>query len=190
MVVYWLHRKTHKNILTEGYVGITINPERREKEYRRVSGTGLHNIHLTRALEKYDDIVFEVIFDGTRDECINEEIRLRPEKNIGWNIAMGGFFPPDVTGIKRSEKTRQLMSENNVGFSGRKHTTKTKEMMSLSHKGQLPHNAKPVHTPFGIFKSTGRAGKYIGVSGYIIRKRIFSDSEEFNQYYYIQETHT
>ena len=65
--------------------------------------------------------------------CIRD--RLRPKKHIGLNIAAGGGIPPDVTGIKRSDKTKLLMSQNNVGMKGKKHTDETKRKMSETRKG-------------------------------------------------------
>ena len=63
---------------------------------------------MRRAFEKYgeDGIVKDVVFTGTREECLAKEIELRPTSNIGWNIVPGGGSAPDCTGRKHSEETK------------------------------------------------------------------------------------
>lgn len=87
-VVYWIHRKIHTDMFTQGYIGITKKrANRRWAEHKR----GGHCIALIRALSKHDDIVFDIIVVAkTRDYCEQLEKALRPNKRIGWNINKGG----------------------------------------------------------------------------------------------------
>lgn len=120
--VYWIHRSEESDIYNQGYVGITNDLERRLKEHRR------------NGLFVSGDMIAEVFLQGNREYCIEQEILLRPESNIGMNKAPGGSIPPDVTGIKRSEETRKKMSQNNVGMKGKNHSIESRQKMSNSKK--------------------------------------------------------
>lgn len=121
--VYWIHNDQETDITTQGYVGITKDLDRRIKQHKVV------NKHIIEGRN------VDLFLCGDKEFCKEVEYNLRPKKNIGLNIASGGGMPPDVTGIKRSEKTRYLISIHNVGFKGRKHSDETKEKMSESRKG-------------------------------------------------------
>ena len=121
-LIYWIHKESETDITTQGYVGITKNLQRRIREH-----------HGQKDFMKGREV--EIFLCGERDYCKGIEKQLRPQKNIGLNIAAGGGDPPDVTGLIRSEKTRLLMSQNNIGMKGKKHTDKTKRKMSDSRKG-------------------------------------------------------
>jgi len=114
VIVYWYHLSSHSDVLSEGYIGVTNCPKRRHWEH--VTGRG-KCVHLYEAFLKYgaDKILKDVVFSGTRDECFQEEIRLRPKPNIGWNIVSGGGITPSWKGKKHSSVTRAKMSASNKG---------------------------------------------------------------------------
>ena len=127
-IIYWIHSESETDITTQGYVGITKNLKRRIREH-------------TNEKDFVKDRIFDVFLCGERDFCKEIERQLRPKKNIGLNIAAGGGDPPNAKGLKRSEKTRRLMSLNNVGMKGMKHTEETRKKMRESHKNSKgrPH---------------------------------------------------
>ena len=85
--VYWYKRKTHTNPYTEGYIGITNNMERRNKEHLR----NKNKTHFTNALNIYADIHYEILHTNiTLEEASDLEYAYRPTTNIGWNSAIGG----------------------------------------------------------------------------------------------------
>ena len=89
--VYWIHRKDHTDPYTEGYIGISNNPASRFSSHRRAKV----NPHLRKAMELYDDIVFDIIHEfNTREEARLMEEHYRPEAGIGYNINKGGDDPP------------------------------------------------------------------------------------------------
>jgi predicted GIY-YIG superfamily endonuclease len=122
-LIYWIHNGDETDIYTQGYVGITNNLPRRLIEHKK---------HKNAILI---DRTVDIFLQGDKEYCKSVEKELRPKKYIGLNVAAGGGMPPNVTGIKRSDKTKLLMSQNNVGFKGRKHTEATKKKMSESRKG-------------------------------------------------------
>lgn len=87
-VVYWIHRPSHTDMFSEGYIGITNRrANRRWVEHKRGGSCKT----LSNALIKYDDVVFDIVLvANTRDYCEQIERKLRPHKNIGWNIKEGG----------------------------------------------------------------------------------------------------
>lgn len=126
-LIYWIHNESETNIETQGYIGITKNLKRRIREH-------------SSKLNFLEGRTVDIFLLGEKEYCKEIEYQLRPKKYIGLNIASGGGMPPDVTGIKRSEKTKLLMSQNNVGMKCKKHTDETKRKMSESRKGfGTPH---------------------------------------------------
>ncbi len=136
--VYWIHLKKHDNPYEQGYVGVSKNVSRRLEQHKsRKENPILNNI-----FKKHKDVEVSILFVGTHEYCFEVEHQYRPQKEIGWNINEGGISPPNATGIKRSEKTKKLISENNVGFKGKTHSEETKRKMSESRKknGGVPHS--------------------------------------------------
>ena len=121
-LIYWIHNDSETDIKTQGYVGITKNLKIRMRDH-------------SSKVNFLEGRTVDIFLYGEKNYCKEIEYQLRPKKYIGLNIAAGGGIPPDATGIKRSEKTKLLMSQNNVGFRGRKHTYETKRKMSESRKG-------------------------------------------------------
>lgn len=75
--VYWIHYSDH-DITKDGYVGVTNDPKQRFLAHKR------------KNKKISEDAIFDIIFEGTREESFELEYLLRPQKNIGWNNAIGG----------------------------------------------------------------------------------------------------
>jgi group I intron endonuclease len=110
--VYHIHVEPNLNT---GYIGISKNVELRfsQHTWKRKKT----NEHLKNALAKYGDAVkFSVIVEGLDFEAASliEEV-LRPEPNIGWNIAAGGNIPPNPKGKIRSSEYRENISKAKLG---------------------------------------------------------------------------
>lgn len=54
--IYWIHLPTHTDIMSEGYIGVSVDPKKRLYEHKRVK----QNPHLTNALKKYPDIILTI----------------------------------------------------------------------------------------------------------------------------------
>lgn len=89
--VYWIKRKTHTDIFTEGYVGISNNPFKRFNNGHKYT----KNKRLKHALSKYSDIEIVIVHEKSSEkECSVLEEQYRPKPNIGWNLNKGGDMPP------------------------------------------------------------------------------------------------
>jgi group I intron endonuclease len=102
-------------LLNYGYIGITKNPELRFTQHGWNKKNS--NKHLRNAIAKYKDNIKFVILAKDLDyeaACLLEEM-LRPEENMGWNIAKGGSVPPSPKGKERSATYRQNISKAKMG---------------------------------------------------------------------------
>ena len=126
-LIYWIHSEEEKDIYSQGYVGITKDLSRRIREHK--------------SKDWFSNRTVDVYLYGDTEYCKIIERELRPKMNIGLNVASGGGLPPSHAGFKRSVETKQLISENNVGFSGKKHSTETIAKMKSAKAGKpgRPH---------------------------------------------------
>lgn len=82
----------------------------------------------------------------TKNNAYYVEQLLRPSKNIGWNVAIGGGLPPSCLGRKHSEETKRKISESNKTIKaknprpspmkGRSLSEAQKKHISSVHKGK------------------------------------------------------
>jgi group I intron endonuclease len=122
MSVYWIHHPDHKDIMSQGYVGITTRFTRRMFEHKALTT----NKYLSNAIKKYGwhNLVKEVMLVADKEYCIDVETKLRSNDAIGWNLVKGGGIPPVNTrkgykmsvpawnkGISPSDATKKKISE-------------------------------------------------------------------------------
>lgn len=91
-VVYWIHAPEHKDMLNEGYIGITkngVNHRWRQHSRDIRNPNNPHKVYET--LKKQPTLIFEIIVIAkSREYCEDIEHKLRPTYGIGWNVATGG----------------------------------------------------------------------------------------------------
>lgn len=146
--VYWYKLKEHIDPYKEGYIGITNNLERREKEhlrrYKNPTSEQNHPIFF-RAIKKYtwNNIEKIVLYKAeTRKAILEKEKEYRPLKNIGWNCTVGGGYCPDWTGKHHTEETKKKIAKAHKGhFSNFKGKTnrwseEMKKKIGSYHKGK------------------------------------------------------
>lgn len=141
-VVYWIRKKEHSDMFSEGYVGVSSKSvEHRFQQHKADTQRGsAYPIH--KAIRKYgDELVIETLVVGSTEYCYDVEKSLRPLPSTGWNINIGGVIAP-MTGRKHSEDTRKQMSVSRKASDspwqqpGRKHSEETKAKMSAALMGQ------------------------------------------------------
>ena len=117
--LYWIQKAEDKDIRTEGYIGFTARDpliRKHEHESRKTGAKG----------------TFHIIAEGSTSEMLDLERTLRPDSNIGDNIAPGGAIGGGEH--KRTSVTREKMRQ------ARKGTTwddSTKKKISESLKGKM-----------------------------------------------------
>ncbi len=153
--VYWLHLQNHTNPKEQGYIGISKQPIQRYRthlKYKHAFSKGVR-----AAIEKYgfNQIKHSVLFEfPTLIEARKKELELRPNINIGWNLAKGGGITPDVTGRVHSDETKQKISNSNITtkaergyipnvFKGKtdRHSDEMKKHLGSFHKGKIISDA-------------------------------------------------
>jgi hypothetical protein len=116
MIVYWIREKDHKDIYTEGYVGITKKSlDERVKEHRKNKGNSI----VAGKLRTNKDLIWTVVHEvETLEEVLALEAYYRPTQFIGWNMQKGGeigvepewYYHPENSlkhSMKTSEATRR-----------------------------------------------------------------------------------
>ena len=152
--LYWIAHPDHTDMFTQGYIGVSGNPELRWRQHsQRVC-----NPHLTHAIKKYgwDALIKKVVLIADEAYCYAMEAKLRAEDAIGWNIVKGGNKPPVVEnkgrfqkgsipvnkGIPLSEETKAKVSASQKirlaksnPCKGRKMAEETKAKISATKRG-------------------------------------------------------
>lgn len=88
--LYWLHDVSEKDISTEGYVGISLSPDKRCKSHESNFQKRREGQYLDSSVYDLNDVVFEIVHCGSQSEVEDFERTLRPTKGIGWNRGAGG----------------------------------------------------------------------------------------------------
>jgi len=133
--VYWIRCNDHTDMFSQGYIGVSKRPQRRFIEHQKKS----ENPHLKNAVRKYgwDALVKTEILIAEEAYCLDVEAKLRPGKNIGWNIVAGGGLPPVFTGPRRPWPPGRV-SKNK----GKKRTLATKQKISAAVKLSMQDPAR------------------------------------------------
>lgn len=146
--VYWYHLEEHTDKFTQGYIGVTVNLHVRHRTH--MQKTPQRVSILNKAFKKYGEqkIKRTILFTGTKKAAYSLEKILRPTETIGWNLAIGGGYPPDCTGRVHSQKTKDKISKSNKGknlgqksiFKGvtNRYTTEQKAAIGRASKGRKP----------------------------------------------------
>lgn len=153
--VYWIHLESHTDFTTQGYIGISKQPAQRYKthlKYKHAFSKGVR-----AAIEQYgiNQIKHSLLFEfSTLIEARKKELELRPNINIGWNLAKGGGVTPDTTGRSHSDETREKISLSNQitkaetgyvpnKFKGKtdRHSDEMKKHLGSFHKGKIISDA-------------------------------------------------
>lgn len=146
-IVYWIHLPIHIDPYKDGYIGITNNLENRIKSHKKAYKNKISIV--SNAFDKYDNLLVEVLYDSiSSEEAKNIEMKYRPSREIGWNIAVGGGLPPNRKGIKRPEHSKQMSGHNNP-FYGKNHSVEVRQVLSERKRGYNNHfygKKRPEHS--------------------------------------------
>ena len=77
--VYWLHTAEQTDFFTEGYVGAASDIVARLRSHKH------------RFKKIWNEIKVDLLVEASIDYCYQLESKIRPSRNIGWNVAAGGY---------------------------------------------------------------------------------------------------
>jgi predicted GIY-YIG superfamily endonuclease len=155
-VVYWLRLSEHKDPSKDGYIGVSTDYANRLKAHKKNPDN-----ETVRKFSNSDEMISEVLFHGTVEECLRKEYEFRPSYRIGWNIIPGGGLPPkikdiDVNGDIARKISSTLKKRNTNPYSEKTHSEeanrKRKETIQRNQKKWFfdPVNNKCVVVNTGI----------------------------------------
>ena len=147
--IYWIHQTNHTDPYTEGYVGLSNQPDKRFKAH--TTKTAQVGSKYLRELSDSDKALLShtILAECSSLEQARElELKYRPLPHIGWNIKRGGGVSPDCTGRVHSEQTKKDIARKNTltkstrtyvsPFKGdtERHSEETKALIGSYHKGK------------------------------------------------------
>jgi len=127
--IYWIRAAHHTDILSEGYIGVSKDAEKRFMQHKKRA----QNRYLKHATNKYgwDNLVKSVLLIAEEDYCLSVEKKLRPQDKIGWNIVAGGGKPPLLIGPRPKRPGRTSWNK------GKSPSKETRAKISAAVKLQM-----------------------------------------------------
>jgi site-specific DNA-cytosine methylase len=114
--VYWIKHKSHTDVFTEGYVGVTATtPDERFKKHMIVVNSSSNKkkylVHHKIKSHGVENIEVVTILISDKQYCYDIEKKLRPRSNIAWNLSVGGIIPAKKMPYVISQETRAKLSK-------------------------------------------------------------------------------
>jgi hypothetical protein len=149
--VYWIHLPEHTDMFSEGYIGVTSKTAK-ERFKSHINAANLNkkkHLKISYAIKKYgaENLIVQTLVICSDEYALDLELKLRPTKEIGWNLAPGGSKPPlrvgpmgpefsarlseRNRGVLKSEETKRKISET---LTGTTLPQEVKDKISASHK--------------------------------------------------------
>ena len=136
--LYWIRHKDHTDMFSQGYIGVSKNTKTRFERHSKYSD----NQHLKAAIKKYgwDNLIKQIVLIGEEKYCYDLETKIRPTKQIGWNIAEGGKKPP-MTQYRGDNYVSPLKGKKKQTpwLFGRKVSDKQKQLASERRKVKVKY---------------------------------------------------
>jgi hypothetical protein len=158
-------------MFNQGYIGVSKNIEARWLRHSRYSD----NQHLNAAITKYswNNLVKEVILIGEEAYCYNLETKIRPTRQIGWNIAEGGEKPPmsQPRGIDYISPLKGKKKQTPWMF-GRKVSDREKQLASERRKIKVKYQDV-------IYNSFEDLAAYLGIKYSTLTNRIYRNAVKY-----------
>jgi hypothetical protein len=122
--------------MTQGYIGVSGNVEQRWSSYKYLEKKT--NNYLKNAIKKYgwENLVKSVVLVADKDYCLDIEKKLRPADKIGWNLVVGGGYPPVLRGPRPNWRGRPAWNKGKSGLL----RPETLEKMRKARLGKPPAN--------------------------------------------------
>lgn len=190
--VYWIRLPEHTDNRTEGYIGVYKGQDVKQRWNRHKRDAALGSKYIVhKAIRKHENLVYEILFEGPYEGCLQLEEYWRPSINIGWNIHSGGRSCSPMKGRKHTIKSKLKMSSAGIGrkrseesllkqsktLKGHVTSDSTKKKISDAQKGNanagvLKCRKQIVASTGEIFESASAAARWVGIHPSSIFKQI------------------
>ena len=169
--VYWIRAKHHSDFMTEGYIGVARDANKRWKygHFWSHKNSRHDNPKFANAIAKHgwENLIKQVLVIAPEDYCYELEARIRASEGIGWNIAIGGHKPPVtkprgpdyVSPLKGIPRPTPWLVGKPPGTAGKPVSEETRAKLSAKKKGkkQTPEQiAKRVASRRATLTAQGR----------------------------------
>ena len=190
--VYWIRLPEHTDNRTEGYIGVYKGQDVKHRWNRHKRDAALGSEYaIHRAIRKYDDLVYEILFSGSYEGCLQLEEYWRPNMHTGWNIHSGGRSCSPMQGRKHTDESKVKMSKACTGkrrsvesrlkqsdtLMGHSTSESTKKKISVAQKGRanagvLKRRKQVIASTGEIFESVTAAARWLSIHPSNIFKQI------------------
>lgn len=167
--VYWIRLPEHTDVFSQGYVGVTTKTSA-ARFLEHVSASRWKQkkkLKISNAICKHggENLVVDTLVFCDIDYALTVEAKLRPEENIGWNLAKGGSRPPIVRGprpadfcqaiskrtkgVPKTEESKRKASETLTGRNlpeEHKRAISEKVRKKIEEEGINPNSLKALRT--------------------------------------------
>ena len=181
--VYWIRLPEHTDNRLEGYIGVYKGQDIKHRWNRHKRDAALGSEYAVhRAIRKYDHLIYEVLFSGPYEGCLQLEEYWRPNMHTGWNIHSGGRSCSPMQGRKHTNESKMKMSRTWTGktrsaeskikqantLKGHSTSESTKKKISDAQKGKanagvLKRRKQVVANTGEVFESVTAAAKWLGI---------------------------
>jgi hypothetical protein len=146
--VYWIRAKHHSDFMTEGYIGVARNANRRWNygHFGSQKNNRHDNPKFANAIAKHgwDNLIKQILIFAPEEYCYDLERKIRSSENIGWNLAIGGGKPPIskprgkeyVSPLKGKTRETPWMIGNTPANKGMLASEETRAKLSAAGKGR------------------------------------------------------
>jgi len=153
--IYWLRHKSHTDLFTQGYIGVSVNPNERFRHHLKNAIGNYHSDKvLSKAIQKYgkDQIEMDILLTGDEKYCYLTEKLLRPNGFIGWNMREGGYHTPNPY-PKGSKQPKESLEKRSNTLTEMRKTQSVGRNRKVSINGEIFNSIKAAREKYGISPS-------------------------------------
>lgn len=144
--LYWIAPVNSTCPKTEGYIGISNNPEKRFRAHTTdIAEVGSKVIRAYVAEHGISSVQHKILDSfNTLEEAREAERSYRPNAYIGWNVKTGGGISPDCTDRILSDESKEKIRQSNI-------TTKSTRTYTNKFKGTTGRYTEEQRKHIGSF---------------------------------------
>ncbi len=86
--LYWIRSEQDSDFFTQGYIGVTTDLAKRLRSHKH------------KFKDIWESLKLQILVIGEKDYLFELEKKLRPHKNIGLNLARGGYKNNQMIGLE------------------------------------------------------------------------------------------